>query len=95
MRKDVALTPSTALATLFFLLSCLVQTQYEVYCLLFCILFGLFFFSPVAKLGSKLTVITIKEKRDINLRARRGQWKVSEKKKRNEKEKKWFLLVLV
>lgn len=41
MRKDVALTPSTALATLFFLLSCLVQTQYEVYCLLFCILFGL------------------------------------------------------
>ena len=42
MRKDVALTPSTALATLFFLLSCLFQTQYEVYCLFFCILFGLF-----------------------------------------------------
>ena len=94
MRKDVALTPSTALATLFFLLSCLVQTQYEVYCLLFCILFGLFFFSPVAKLGSNLTVITIKEKRDINLKARRGQWKVSGKKK-SEKEKKWLLLVMV
>jgi hypothetical protein len=57
-------------------------------------LFGLFFFSPVAKLGSKLTVITIKEKRDINLKARRGQWKVSGKKK-SEKEKKWLLLVMV
>lgn len=61
------------------------------FCFASCLVF--FFFSPVAKLGSKLTVITIKEKRDINLRARRGQWKVSEKKKRNEK--KWLLLVMV
>ena len=62
------------------------------FCFASCLVF--FFFSPVAKLGSKLTVITIKEKRDINLKARRGQWKVSGKKK-SEKEKKWLLLVMV
>ena len=50
MRTDVALTPSTALETLFFLLSCLFQTQYEVYCLLFCILFGLFWLSTLGGL---------------------------------------------
>jgi len=94
VRKDVALTSSTALATLFFLLRCLVQTQYEIaFCFASCLFVFFFFFSTIAKLQSNLTVTTTKAKRGINLKARSGQWKVSEKKKRNEK--KWLLLVMV
>jgi hypothetical protein len=43
------------------------------------VFFLLLLFSPVAKLQSNLTVTTTKAKCGINLKAKRGQWKVSEK----------------